>query len=152
MHVCFAHLLAHATVRGRRGIATIEFGMVMAAIVVIVLGTYDTGNYLLQQMKLSEAAEVGGQYAVSYPLDNAGALSAVDAALPTDWISDVTVTGPSMTCTCESSGIGDAPTCSTTCPTGAIERYVSVTLQRNYSPLLVKSLTSTSATYVARIQ
>lgn len=133
--------------------ASIEFGVVMAAIVVIVLGTYDIGNYVLQQMKLSEAAEVGGQYSISYPLDTAGAISAMDAALPTDWISDVSVSGPSMTCTCATSGIGDAASCSTTCPTGPVERYVTITLQRNYAPLLlVKILTSTSASYVARIQ
>jgi hypothetical protein len=70
MHVCFAHLLARATVRGRRGIATIEFGMVMAAIVVIVLGTYDTGNYLLQQMKLSEADRLDQRRHCHGPVDD----------------------------------------------------------------------------------
>jgi len=140
-----------AVALGRRGIASIEFGVVMAAIVVIVLGTYDVGNYVLQQMKLAEAANVGGQYLVSYPTDTAGMTTALDNAVPPAWVSDVTVTGPSMTCTCGSAGIGDAATCAVPCPSG-IARFMTITLQRNYTPLLVVGLTSTSASYVARIQ
>jgi Flp pilus assembly protein TadG len=143
--------LAGGVARGRRGIASIEFGMIMAAIVVIVLGTYDVGNYALQQMNLAEAANVGGQYPVSYRTDTAGMTTTVDNAVPPAWISDVTVTGPSMSCTCGSAGIGDAATCSVPCPSG-IARFMTVTLQRNDTPLLVVGLTSTSASYVARIQ
>jgi Flp pilus assembly protein TadG len=102
----------YAAAQCRRGVAAIEFGITMAIIVVVVLGTYDIGNYVLQQMKLADAAHVGGQYAISYPIDTAGAISAVDSVLPPAWVDDTTVTGPSMTCTCGSSGTGDAPTCS----------------------------------------
>ena len=142
----------HAVAQCPRGVAAIEFGITMAAILVIVLGTYDIGNYVLQQMKLADAAHVGGQYAISYPIDTAGATSAVDAVLPPAWLDDTTVTGPSMTCTCGSSGTGDAASCSATCPTGQLQRFVTVTLTRNYAPLLVIGLTQTTASYVVRIQ
>jgi Flp pilus assembly protein TadG len=139
--------------RGRRGVASIEFGAIMACIVVIVLGTYDIGNYVLQQMKLEEAATVGGLYSVSYPLDTSGTLAAVNDALPTAWVGGVAITGPSMTCTCGTSGTGDAATCTASCPTGQVARFVTVSLQRNYTPLLLTTiLTSTTATYVAQIQ
>jgi hypothetical protein len=151
MPACLAHRIG-AAVRSRRGVAAIEFGVVMAAVVVIVLGTYDIGNYVLQQMKLADAAHVAGQFLVSYPDDTADMTLAVDAVLPPAWVSDVTVTGPSMTCTCGGAGIGDAPTCSAVCPSGQIERFMTITLTRAYSPLLVPGLTSTNASYVARIQ
>jgi Flp pilus assembly protein TadG len=141
--------------QGRRGVASIEFGIVMAAIVVIVLGTYDIGNYVLQQMKLADAAHAGGQYAISYPIDTAGMTGAVEAVLPPAW-SDVTVTGPALTCGCWTAGGGEGAadcTASPVCPSGqTVERFITITVQRNYSPLLVVGLTSTSASYVARVQ
>jgi Flp pilus assembly protein TadG len=157
MHVWVSRWsLAHwvrAAVRGRRGIASIEFGIVMAGIVVIVLGTYDIGNYVLQEMKLADAAHAGGQYAMSYPTDTAGMTAAIDAVLP--W-PDVTVTEPTTTCGCWSSGGGEsAADCSANpvCPSGeTVERFITITLQRNYSPLLVMGLTSTTESYVARVQ
>ncbi len=145
--------LVRGVARGGRGVASIEFGAVMAAIIVIMLGTYDIGNYVLQQMKLQEAAQVGGLYSVSYPLDTAGTLAAVNDALPTGWVGSVAITGPSMTCSCGGSGTGDAATCTAACPTGQVTRFVTVSLQRDYTPLLLTTvLTSTTATYVAQIQ
>jgi Flp pilus assembly protein TadG len=143
-----------AAARDRRGMAAIEFGFVMGAIVVIVLGTYDVGNYVLQQMKLAEAAAVGGQFAVSYPTDTIGATNAINAALPSGW-SGVHITGPTLSCACWSASGGQvAASCSATpvCSSGQVERFVTITLQRNYSPLLVNTLTSTSASYVAQVQ
>ena len=69
--------------------------MVVPAILVILLGTFDVGNYVLQQTKLAEAANIGAQYAISYPLDTAGITSVVQTALPPAW-TDVAITAPSM--------------------------------------------------------
>jgi hypothetical protein len=157
---------ARAAVPDRRGTAAIEFGIVMAAIMVIILGTYDIGNYVLQEMKLADAAHVVGQYAISYPDDTTGMTNAMDAALPPAWIGSVELNPdpPVMTCTCGTSGPGDAGTCSAGCGPGQIpERFVKITLTLNYTtlnytplnytPLLLsKILTSPSASYVARVQ
>ena len=141
------------TAPNRRGIASIEFGIVMTAIVVVVLGTYDIGNYVLQQMKLADVAHVGGQFAVSYPLDTTGATTVMDAALPPAWVNDVTITGPSITCACANGGAEADCSASPICPLGdSTERFITVTVQRAYSALLVPGLTSTSATYVVRVQ
>lgn len=144
-----------AAASGRHGIASIEFGVVMGAIVVIVLGTYDIGNYVLQQMKLADAAHVGGQYEVSYPGDTANMTLAVNAVLPPAWITDVTVTGPTMSCKCASGGVETAADCSANpvCPLDqTTERFMTLTLTRPYTPLLVRGMTSTSASFVARVQ
>lgn len=145
-----------AAVRGRRGVAAIEFGIVMSAIVVLVLGTYDIGNYVVDQMKLADAAHVAGVFLISYPDDTAGMTLALDDVLPVGWADDVNVTGPSMTCACGTAGGGATPASCSGSPVCSLgqtpQRFMTITLQRNYTPLLIPGLTSVSSTYVARIQ
>jgi Flp pilus assembly pilin Flp len=136
----------HAAARGRRGIASVEFAVIVAVITVIVLSTYDISSFVLQQMKVADAAHVGGQYAVSYPLDSAGMRCAVEgvfcpgvgysslgggctgAACP---LPDITITGPTFS---------------------GSQVFVTITVTKPYTPFLIGSLTSTSASYVARIK
>lgn len=150
------HARRRAVTHDKRGVAAIEFGMIMAAIVVVVLGTYDIGNYVLQQMKLSAAAAVGGLYAVSYPADTAGTTNAINAALPAGWVGNVAITGPSLSCACWTAGggqVGASCAANPVCPAGQnIQRFITINLQLNYTPLLVSGLTSTSANYVAQVQ
>jgi Flp pilus assembly protein TadG len=138
--------------RSRRGIASIEFAIVTALIITIVLGTYDLGGYVLQQMALAEAAYAGGQDAVSYPpLDISNSndpntqnlINTIQNALPANWVlGGDTQYSLSMT-----------PTCGNATPsTGCL---VTINLTRDYTALLIPGiagLSSTSATYVARIQ
>jgi hypothetical protein len=143
-----AHL-AHpvrAAGRDRRGIATIEFGFVMAAIIVIVLGTYDIGNFVLQQAKLAEAAEAGGLYATSFPGDTVGTTCAVEAALCPGVSYSLSAGCSGATCPLPSINVG-APT------TESGSTTVTITLTGSYAPLLLTGiLTSTGALYVAQVQ
>ena len=113
----------------------------------IVLGTYSIGGYVLQQMKLADAAHVGGQYLISYPQDTAGMTSAINAMLP--W-TDVTITTTRSGAT--AGQVAVPCTANFVCPPGTTERFATVTLTRAFTPLLITGLTSTSATYVARVQ
>ncbi len=136
--------------RERRGIASIEFAIVMSTLSVIVMGTYDIGNYELQQTQLAEAAAAGGQDAVAYPptdvndpndANTQNLLAAIAQALPPNWVlgTDYTV-NLSMTCTCG----GTLPT---------TERLVTISISRPYTSLLgLPGLNLTSVTYVARTQ
>ena len=141
--------------RHRRGVASIEFAVVLSVVVIFVLGTYDLGNILLQRMKLAEAVHAGAVYANSFPTDNTGISTKITAALPAGW-SDVVIAAPSISCACWTSGGGEATadcTASPVCPTGqTTERFMTLTLSRPYAPLLILSLSSTSVTYVTRIQ
>ena len=143
-----------AAARDGRGIASIEFAIIMSAIVGIVLATYDLGGYVLQQMKLAEAVYVGGQDVISYPptdVNNSNdpntqnLMTAIQNALPPTWIlgADITVT-LTPSCGCGGTAL-------------TADRGVTITLQRNYALLLIPGvsfpgLTSTTATYYARIQ
>jgi Flp pilus assembly protein TadG len=152
MQACRAGRIG-AAARDRRGIASIEFGAIMFVIIVIVLGTYDVGHYVLQQLMLADAARVGGLYAVSYPLDTAGMVSAVTADLPAGWTAPST---PVMTCMCANGGGETDADCNANpvCPIGqTTERFYTITVTQSFLPLLVTSLPlSTSASYVARVQ
>jgi len=139
-----------------RGIASIEFAVIMPVILLILLGTYDVGGFVLQEMKLAEAANAGGQSAISYPpsdtavtpsgqgtgMNAAYLTQAIQAALPQGWTVGVDVTViSSMTCL---NGCAPPP-----------ERVVTIQLTRPFTPLLPLFsgvLTSTSATDVVRVQ
>lgn len=134
--------------RGRRGVASVEFAFVLAAMIVVLLASYDLGNYVLQEMKLTEAAQAGGQFAIAYPSDAAGITCAVQSVLcpngPTGQCPDtascplptISVTGPST----DGSGTNTA-------------LFVTVALTQAYTPVLLTTvLTSTNASYVVRIQ
>ena len=139
----------------RRGVSAIEFGVTVPIIVMIILGTYDLGNLVQQRMKLSDAVRAGGQYAMSYPTSTSGIQGAITAALPTGW-SGVTVGSPTMSCACWSAGGGETTaSCAAdpVCSAGEVtERFVTLTASRVYTPLLLVSFTSVSASYVARVQ
>jgi Flp pilus assembly protein TadG len=143
-----------SALRDRRGVSAVEFGATVPVLVVIVLGTYDLGNLVQMRMKLSEAAFAGGQYAVAFPSDSTGIATTIRAALPSGW-TDVAISGPTTACSCWSGGAEAASSCASdpVCPTGqVVQRSVTLGLTKPYSPLLVMSLTSISASYVARIQ
>ncbi len=144
-----------AALRDRRGVSAVEFGVTVPVIVLILTATYDIGNLVQMRMKLSEAAYAGGQYAVAFSDSNSGVLAAVNAALPAGW-TDVTMSGPTSVCTCWSAGGGEAAaSCASdpVCPTGQVlQRTLTLSLTKPYTPLMMISLTSISASYVARVQ
>jgi hypothetical protein len=128
--------------------ASVEFAFIVPIIILIVLGTYDIGNYVLQEMKLTEAAQAGGQYAVAYPSDNAGTTCAVQLVLCPNVTTGrcpgaascplpaITISGPST------SGSG-----------ANTETTVTITLTQAYTPvLLINVLTSLTASDVVRVQ
>ena len=151
------HRIRHAlrAVRAsRRAVSAIEFGVVLPVIAAIILGTYDLGNLVQSQLKLSDALHAGGLYAMSYPTAFGGMQTAVTAALPATW-TDVTVPLPTARCACWTAGAEATADCSANpiCPSGSInERFVTLTASRPITPLLLVNFTSVNALYVARVQ
>ena len=52
---------------GRRGIAALEFALVLPLLVVLLLGVADIGLAILKAKKIEEATHLGAIYAQSYP-------------------------------------------------------------------------------------
>ena len=97
--------------------------------------------------EVEAAARAGAQHAMAAPSDQAGIANAVRAALP-GW-TDLTVAPAAMTCVCP--GTGPTGCASTTCAV-ALERYVSITVTRSFTGLLLTGLTTLRGDMTLRIR
>lgn len=135
----------HALLRRRdRAVSALEFALVMPTLVLILLAIADLGNAMQQSIRLSAAARIGAQVALSQPQDTAAIRAAVTSAL-TGWAisseadcSNNRATGvcirSSQTCTCIG---GSAFDCSRGDVTCEFTHYASVSVTRPYAPLLI---------------
>jgi Flp pilus assembly protein TadG len=116
---------------GRRGVAALEFALIAPVLILLLLGVYDIGNAVDEQMVMQQALRAAGQYAMSFPENNNGILAAIQQGYPSGWTGVTsTVTGPS----------GNAPP-------------YYVTLQASLTfPSLILPLPATTVTYVVRVQ
>jgi Flp pilus assembly protein TadG len=131
----------------RRGVAAVEFAVILPVLAVALMGTIDLGSAIQQALRLEAAARAGAQYAMSTPTDQAGIESAVRNAL-TGW-DDVTVQPAAMSCVCPGSG---AVSCSSTTCGAALQRYVSIVVTRSFSGLLLADLTILQGDMTLRIR
>jgi Flp pilus assembly protein TadG len=139
----------------RRGVAAAEFAMIVPVFLIMLLATYDIGNYVLQQMQLQQALRAGGQYALSFPTQYSGMESAITAALPSGLQTTVTFpSSPTASCVCWSSGGSTPVACSASCASGTTKQStLTLTAQLPYSPFMFATLgTTISGTYVVRFQ
>ncbi len=140
------HRLQHLAC-DRRGVAAVEFAVILPVLAVALMGTIDLGSAIQQALRLEAAARAGAQYAMSTPTDQAGIESAVRNAL-TGW-DDVTVQPAAMSCVCPGSG---AVSCSSTTCGPAVQRYVSIVVTRSFSGLLLADLTTLQGDMTLRIR
>lgn len=161
--------------RDRLGVAALEFSLVAGVLVALLLGVFDIGSAVQQNIRLAEAVRAGGQFAISFPtlLDAGGACPvtsgdspaaptsaacAITQALPASW-SDVTI---NVSCQCANNGsaLNSPSPCTSTsqCDPSANERYVTLQVTRPFAGILppaaydFTSITSNTASYVVRVQ
>jgi Flp pilus assembly pilin Flp len=160
----------------RQGVAAAEFALIAGVLLTLLIGAYDIGGAIQQNIRLAAAVRAGGQYAVSFPnrLMSADGCSptsgdspaaptsaacAIRQALPASW-TDVTI---SISCSCRERGDDDmtrVSSCGSTgnCPGGSGERFVTLQASRAFSSILpsavfnVAPLTSNSVQYEVRVQ
>ncbi|WP_207536578.1 TadE/TadG family type IV pilus assembly protein [Sabulicella rubraurantiaca] len=133
--------------RCRKGVAAIEFAFVAPILALVLMGVMDLGSALQQKQRLTAAAQAGAAYALTHPADSTGIQAAVNRLLG-GW-SGVTVTVPAPVCECP--GVVGPVNCDTVCLTGR-QTYVSITLTRSFTPLLLRNLSEVSANVVLRLQ
>jgi Flp pilus assembly protein TadG len=80
----------------RRAVAAAEFALIVPVLVTLLLGVFEIGNAVHQQLVLQQALRAGGLYALSFPTQtgeispaNNGILLAIQAALPPSWTMNV---------------------------------------------------------------
>lgn len=154
----------HALRHDRRGGPAMEFAVIAPILVVVMIFAFDLGNALQQRIRLAEAVRAGGLFALSYPTDTSNAVNttairnAVTNAV-SDW-SDLSTPTVTMACYCwnrSANTFGSAIDCvaatSTTCAsTAELQRFITISASRPFSPLLVSNLTSIAYSHVVRFQ
>jgi len=145
------------TPQSRRGIAAAEFALIAPIMVVCLVAVYDLGRALQQQIRLNQAVEAGGMFAIYFPANSAGMTSVVSAAV-SSW-TNVSVATPSTTCFCYNTGtsvlasIACSFTSVNSCGgTSVFRRYISLGASRPVTPIFFTTMTTTSVQHVVQAQ
>ncbi len=140
-----------ASWRESRGVSTLELALLGPLLTVLLLGAADLAGAIQQQLLLQQSVRAGALYAIQWPTDSSGIETAMTAALPAGW-TNATVATPASSCVCvDSSGAGTAAS-SCTCASGWLQKLVTLSVSRPYSPYLLTTLSSTAASDVIRYQ
>ncbi len=135
----------------RRGVSALELALLGPLLVLLMLGTLDVGTVMQQSLLLRQAVRAGALYAVQWPTDTTGMANAISAALPSG--VNATVATPTTSYVCWSSSGGIVPATNGTCGTGqTLQTLVTLSASKTYSPWLLSSLNSISASNVIRTQ
>ena len=129
--------------RCRRGIAAVEFGLLVPVLLVLMLGIVNYGLVMFNKMELVSAARSGAQLALADYTDTSAIKDAVVNAtsLSLD-ASDVTTT---QFCECSGTSI----TCGDTTCTNEI--YMTITVSDDFTLLLVSTTLSLSGSTTVRV-
>lgn len=148
-------LLSRLT-RNRRGIAAVEFALIAPILVVCLLAVYDLGRALQQQIRLNQAVEAGGLYAMTWFDRTSEIVSVVSVAAGN--MGNVSIYGPVAYCQCWNSVTSavNPQTCtfstSSPCGTSVFRRFVSIGASRSVTPIFFTTLTTTSVKNVVLTQ
>ncbi len=120
---------------GVAGVAATEFAIAVPLLLMFAICTFDIGVGYYRKAQVENAAQAGAQYALLHGFNVSAIQNAVAASTSNSGVSASPT--PSQFCGCaSSSGIASAP-CNSTCPSGATAgRYVSVTAQAGYTPVI----------------
>jgi len=146
----------------RRGVSALEFAIIAPIMVTLMLGTYDFGNAVQQQIDLQEAVRAGGAYALSHPTDVGGIQNIVKNSLPTGWALTNTGGVATVACSCLNPTSGSVTGLSgctdndfATCKTPSTGTMISITATMLYTaidPVFTAVIPNNTATYVTRFR
>ena len=138
-----------ASVRDRRGVAAIEFGVMIPLLTLMVVSVTDIGLALFHKMQVENAAQAGAQYAIVRGFDTTGVSNAVTAA--TNSTAITASPQPIQFCGCPTSAGVSTVSCGAVCPSGAqAGTYAMVSAQGTYYTLINYQIVATSYTYNAQ--
>lgn len=139
----------HSVFRQKSGSAGIELVIVTPVLLLLMLGLYDIGNAIQQDIWLEQAARAGGIFALTDPANTSAIGSAVQAAVGNPVTVNVTT---SPACSDNSTPISNGATPpSYTCAGQAIfYQSITITAQATYKPLILP-LSAPEAQYVESV-
>jgi len=131
----------------RTGAAGVEFALLLPALSLLLMGTFDYGALAYQTMQVAAAAHAGADYALRNGWNQTGVQNAVTAATS---LAVSATPAPALSKGCISNN-ALVITTNSTCPSGgASGSYVVVNAQSPFSPLLAWSGLSFPSTITAQ--
>lgn len=119
--------------RCRRGTSAAEFGMIAPVMVLLLAGLVDLAGAMQQTIRLESAARAGAQYAMGFPEDTAGIITATAAAIGA---GDGTVAVVPAYCACPGGGTTAVSCDGTPCDGAPAAIYVEVQITRPYAAII----------------
>lgn len=119
----------------KRGNVIVEFALALPVLFLLMAGLLDLGRFALQKSALLQGAREGAQYGMVNSSDSTGISS---AAVNATGLTGVTATN-SVFCECVN---GTTVSCTTTCSSGNLKTYVTVTTTKAFTSFLSVSTLS----------
>jgi len=141
------HLRAAAA--DRRGVAAVEFGIMIPLLSLMVVSLTDIGLALYRKMQVEEAAQAGAQYAILRGYNASGISDAVTNA--TNSTAITASPAPTQFCGCPTSAGISAVSCGTVCTGGAqAGTYTTVSARATYYTLINYQIVATTYSFSAQ--
>jgi Flp pilus assembly protein TadG len=120
-----------------RGNVLIEFALILPILALMLIGLIDLGRYGLQKASIAEGARQGVQYGVMAYSGATASDSTQSAYINATAQNSTGLTGVTATnnlfCECVA---GTAVSCTTTCGTGTLKRYITVSTSKPFTSIL----------------
>lgn len=139
--------------RDIRGASAVEFALVLPLLVGVFVPLTDLGLGFYAQMRVENAAEAGGQYAIVNGWKSGANVGAIENAVTnaTTLTSISASPAPTQACGCASGTTISPVACGSNCPDGdTAGSYVTVNAQSPYSPIIPYPLLGSSLTLTAQ--
>ena len=131
-----------------RGVAAIEFAIIIPTLIMMVVCTADLGMGIYRNMQVQNAAQAGARYAMSHPFDATSISNIVSSATGLQGIA--ASPSPSQYCGCATSSGISSVSCGSICPAGAVYgMYVKVSAQGVYHTIVSYPLIANDFTLAA---
>lgn len=141
--------LVRAAMRDTRGVAAIEFGIMIPLFSLLVISVTDIGLAVYRKMQVEDAAQAGAQYAIAHSFDTTAISNAVINATNSAAVS--ASPSPVQFCGCPTSTGLITTTCGGLCTSGAVAgTYAKVSAQATYATLFNYQVVPTSYTFNAQ--
>jgi len=143
------HRFAGGSEDGSRGVAAIEFAVIVPTLVLMMICTVDLGMGIYRKMQVQNAAQAGAAYAMFHGFAADSISTAVTSA--TSFSGIAASPAPSQSCGCASNTGVTSATCSSTCSGGSVTgTYVTVSAQGTYNTILPYPMIPNSFTLAAQ--
>ncbi len=139
--------IAERFARDEKGVSAVEFGLISAVLMIIMLGVLDYAIALFGKMEMISAVRSGAQFA----LVNSASLPNITTAVQNSTNLDNTYFSVIPTEFCECSD-GSAVVCGNTCAVDQVSRFIQIDGTYNYQPIFLPNVITMTTSTIIRVQ